>query len=97
MNAFVSPSYLIGAVSAFGISRLEFRQSGFIFALGISLAVSGCATDGKQPSAGKTAPTVQTAVSDTDIVDAYYYLLGRVLVLRQEHLDLRKSSSSGTN
>ena len=90
MNAFVSPSYLIGAVSAFGISRLEFRQSGLVFALAISLAVSGCATDGKQPSAGKTAPTVQTAVSDTDIVDAYYYLLGRVLVLRQEHLDFEK-------
>ena len=28
---------------------------------------------------------------DKDIVDAYHYLLGRILVLRQEHLDLKEN------
>ena len=28
-------------------------------------------------------------LSDRDIVDAYHYFLGRLLVLRQEHLDLQ--------
>ena len=38
----------------------------------------------------QTAQAAQTArLSDKDIVDAYHYFLGRLLVLRQEHLDLQ--------
>ena len=33
-------------------------------------------------------PTPLLRCSDRDIIDAYLYLLGRLLVLRQEHLDL---------
>jgi len=40
--------------------------------------------------AGPAAHGAQTArLSDKDIVDAYHYFLGRLLVLRQEHLDLQ--------
>lgn len=55
-------------------------------------AMAGCST--RQPSAAPpidaktTAPAV-TAVSDADVADAYLYLLGRQLVLRQELLDFR--------
>ena len=37
----------------------------------------------------KQVPRDHNAISDTDIGDAYLYLLGRLLVLRQEHLDFR--------
>ncbi len=41
---------------------------------------------------GATAGPAQSAsarLADKDIIDAYHYLLGRLLVLRQEHLDLK--------
>jgi hypothetical protein len=43
------------------------------------------------PAAAATTATAPaaTAISDADIGDAYLYLLGRLLVLRQEHLDFR--------
>jgi len=44
---------------------------------------------------GATVGPAQSAqparVSDKDIIDAYHYLLGRLLVLRQEHLDLKEN------
>lgn len=41
---------------------------------------------------GATAGPAQSArLGDKDIIDAYHYLLGRLLVLRQEHLDLREN------
>jgi len=43
---------------------------------------------------GATAGPAQSAsarLGDKDIIDAYHYLLGRLLVLRQEHLDLRET------
>ncbi|WP_256670174.1 DUF1214 domain-containing protein [Pseudomonas sp. L-22-4S-12] len=40
------------------------------------------------PAMAETAPA--PAVSDQDISDAYTYLLGRLLVLRQQHLDMQE-------
>lgn len=37
---------------------------------------------------GAAQPTAASRASDQDICDAYLYLLGRLLVLRQEHFDL---------
>ncbi len=38
--------------------------------------------------AGREGTQVATKLSDREICDAYLYLLGRLLVLRQEHLDI---------
>src|SRR5262245_37969287 len=42
----------------------------------------------ERPSGGAT-PAAVPRIPDLDIVDAYLYLLGRLLVLRQEHLDFK--------
>lgn len=63
--------------------------------LGLSvaaLAIAGCQKPA-EPSAAAPAATpsaAATAISDQDITDAYLYLLGRLLVLRQEQLDFGK-------
>ncbi|GAA5081854.1 DUF1214 domain-containing protein [Lysobacter panacisoli] len=61
--------------------------------LGIALLVmTGCQKPA-EPSATAPAAAPETsanAVSDQDITDAYLYLLGRLLVLRQEQLDFGK-------
>ena len=58
----------------------------------VVLALAGCQKP-TEPSAEAPAATpaaAATAVSDQDITDAYLYLLGRLLVLRQEQLDFSK-------
>lgn len=63
--------------------------------IGLSVAVpalAGCQRPA-EPAANAPAATpaaAATAVSDQDITDAYLYLLGRLLVLRQEQLDFAK-------
>jgi hypothetical protein len=41
-----------------------------------------------EAAVGASQPTAASRPSDQDICDAYLYLLGRLLVLRQEHFDL---------
>src|SRR5579864_3036982 len=41
------------------------------------------------PTAATPAPAPASTISDADIGDAYLYLLGRLLVLHQKHLDFR--------
>jgi hypothetical protein len=56
------------------------------------LFLAGCQKP-QEPSAqepSRTPATATSAVSDQDITDAYLYLLGRLLVLRQEQLDFAK-------
>lgn len=61
--------------------------------LGIALVImTGCQKPAEpSPTAPAAAPeAAANAVSDQDISDAYLYLLGRLLVLRQEQLDFGK-------
>ena len=50
---------------------------------------AGCSTQQPSTAPPADAKTTAAAISDADIADAYLYLLGRQLVLRQEHLDFR--------
>ncbi|MGH8788782.1 MAG: DUF1214 domain-containing protein [Cupriavidus necator] len=58
-------------------------------AIAASLLTGACQ---HQPPGAAGAPTTvrQAAVPDQDISDAYIYLLGRLLVLRQQQLDFRE-------
>jgi len=42
-------------------------------------------------AAAGPAQSASARLADKDIIDAHHYLLGRLLVLRQEHLDLREN------
>lgn len=42
-------------------------------------------------AAAGPAQSASARLGEKDIIDAYHYLLGRLLVLRQEHLDLREN------
>lgn len=57
-------------------------------ALTLPLALAACKSPPVKYSKNGAAPPITTpAVSDQDIVDAYYYLLGRAVILKQEHAD----------
>ncbi|MBO9716778.1 MAG: DUF1254 domain-containing protein [Pseudoxanthomonas sp.] len=60
----------------------------------LAIAATGCnrpaepaASTAADAGQGAAAPAAQRAYSDQDISDAYLYLLGRLLVLRQQQLD----------
>ncbi|HTJ94134.1 MAG TPA: DUF1214 domain-containing protein [Pararobbsia sp.] len=54
----------------------------------LPLALAACKAPQPQYSKNGAAPPIaRPAVSDQDIVDAYYYLLGRAVILKQEHAD----------
>lgn len=56
--------------------------------LALPLVLAACSAPQPKYSKHGAAPAIDTpAVSDQDIVDAYYYLLGRALILKQEHAD----------
>ena len=54
-----------------------------------ALAVACVATSGVHAQPAR-------AISDRDIVEAYEYMLGRLLVLRQENLPISRKGSNGT-
>ena len=54
--------------------------------LSIAVVLSGLALT---PMASTSIAAEPSEVSDQDIADAYLYLLGRLLVLRQENIDFR--------
>ena len=54
--------------------------------LSIAVVLSGSALT---PMASTSIAAEPSEVSDQDIADAYLYLLGRLLVLRQENIDFR--------
>ncbi|MGT2458059.1 DUF1214 domain-containing protein [Cupriavidus basilensis] len=63
-----------------------------LVAVAASLLIGAC--QHKLPNVtGAPAATRQARVSDQDISDAYIYLLGRLLVLRQQQLDFREGMS----
>ena len=54
-----------------------------------ALLVSGCGS-GSGGSAGGERPATTPAISEQDVSDAYIYLLGRLLVLRQQQADFQE-------
>ena len=70
--------------AAFLISHaLNWKKKNMGLARGIVQAAQGWA------AFSGNAPAQAARISEKDIVDAYHYFLGRPLVLRQEHLDLK--------
>lgn len=67
------------------------RNVFIVLATILLICLSGCQ---KKPAAESPTPPPaaadKDAVSDSDIADAYLYLLGRVLVLRQQRLDFEQ-------
>jgi hypothetical protein len=67
--------------------RTSLKRS--VIAAAAIMAAAGCNGTGsntRSPGSASTAP----AVSDQDVSDAYIYLLGRLLVARQEQLDFKE-------
>lgn len=56
-------------------------------ACGLNGCVSTVRSDNFAPSATAVAPQASVAVSDKEITDSWFYLLGRLAVLRQQRLD----------
>ncbi|RKP53511.1 DUF1254 domain-containing protein [Pararobbsia silviterrae] len=65
------------------------RRWGAALAVAVCCALAACGATPPKYSKNGAAPAITAPdVSDQDIVDAYYYLLGRALILKQEHADL---------
>ncbi|MFC5695930.1 DUF1214 domain-containing protein [Pseudomonas sp. GCM10022186] len=59
-------------------------------ALACSVFATSCLMAVLAPSTAHAATTQQPAFTDQEVSDAYIYLLGRLLVLRQQQLDFRE-------
>ena len=60
---------------------------GMISAAALGLLLTACE---KRPEAAQPVATAAPGISDQQIADAYSYLLGRLLVLRQQRIDFEK-------
>ena len=74
---------------------MKIAVSAAVLGFGIAaVALSGCKRSNEATTTSASAPDATAAatstVSDQDISDAYLYLLGRLLVLRQQQLDFNK-------
>ena len=73
--------------NAFGMPATALCAASFVIGLG---GCQGVTQTAAAPGPGALAQQPARAVSDEDITDAWFYLLGRLAVLRQQQLDFER-------